>query len=885
MKNIFDPESVAVIGATDREGSTGKTIMENLLLSKTISVYPVNPNRQAVFNMPSFAAISQINDKIDLVIIVTPAATVPDLLEECGKKNIPAAIIISAGFKETGEEGRILEERISAIQKKYHIRVAGPNCLGVIRPHSNFNASFLKTPLEKGNIALISQSGALGSAILNWAIDSHVGFSAFVSVGSMIDIDFGDLIDFLGQDSHTSSIMIYMEAVGNARKFMSAARGFARSKPIIIIKPGKYNESARAASSHTGSLAGDDVVYDAAFSRAGAIRVAQISDMFNVSEVLHSKILPTGPKLSIVTNAGGPGVMAVDKVIELGGKLSVLSAETLGSLNGVLPLFWSHSNPVDILGDASVDRFIDSLRILVKDREVNGIIVIYTPQGSADPVVLSQQICDFAKTIHIPLITVWMGGNSLSTAREICMKNSIPAYSTPEEAVATYMYMYNYSRNIRQLYETPAELPLDQAPPRHHLKALIHRAMNQGRTLLSEEESKSFLRVYDIPVVETHIVKTPDEALKHAASIGFPVVMKISSPNIIHKSDVRGVITGINSEVELKNSWDLLFHNVNSFHPDLQIEAVVIEKMITDIDYEVILGLKRDNDFGDVILFGTGGILAEFIKDFAIGLPPLNQTLARRLIEQTKAMQLLKGFRGRPPVDFENLERIIVSFSNLVVDFPEILEIDINPLAISNGKITALDARIILDSQCYTTSSPYPHLVITPYPVRYNIDWKMSDGVDVLLRPIRPEDEPLEFEMLSTLSEEALRYRFFQIIKNISHEMLIRFCNIDYDREMAFVGELKENGKRKIIGIGRLIMDTDFKKGEFAVVVHDNYQRRGLGYKLVDMLIGVAQERNLELIYGYILSDNKGMLKICERFGFTIDPREDRTTYTELVLN
>ncbi|MDT8317911.1 MAG: bifunctional acetate--CoA ligase family protein/GNAT family N-acetyltransferase [bacterium] len=884
MKSIFTPETVALIGATDREGSVGKTLLDNLAASEDIRLFPVNPGRETLSGLKCYPDVGSITEKVDLAIIATPAATVPEIAEACGKAGVKGVIVVSAGFREVGSEGKMLEERLIAVRERYGLRIVGPNCLGVILPNRGLNASFLKVAPEKGKIAFLSQSGALGSAILNWAVDSHVGFSMFASLGSMLDVDFGDLIDYLGEDPHTKSIMIYMESVGNAKKFMSAARGFARSKPIIILKPGRFTESARAASSHTGSMAGDDDVYEAAFRRAGVVRVSEISDLFNAAEALDSRYLPHGPKLAIITNAGGPGVMATDTVIDLGGELAALSGESMKRLDALLPSYWSRANPVDILGDADEDRYVEALKTCLEDEEVNGVLVIYTPQGTAGTVDLARTLSSIAGNAYIPVLTVWMGGREAGKGRELFLENDIPSFATPEEAVRTYMSMFSYGRNLKLLYETPAELPLDQAPPTHHLKALIKRSLKEGVKILSEKDSKSFLHVYDIPVAETHLAADAADAASLARNLGFPVLIKISSPDITHKSDVKGVSGALCSEGEVRAAYDAMLDRVKAGHPDARIDGVTVEKMIEEIDYEIILGAKRDKDFGSVILFGMGGVQAELFQDFAVGLPPLNQTLARRLMEGTKAFKLISGFRGRQAADMDRMEQVIVSFSRLIVDFPEIVEFDINPLAISKGAPFALDARIIIDERYREGESAYSHLVMAPYPTRYITPWKMSDGREVLLRPIRPEDEPLEKEMLSTLSEEALRYRFFQVIRKISHEMLTRFCNIDYDREIAIVAELKEEGERKIVGIGRLIIEPDFKKGEYAVVVHDNYQRRGLGNKLVDMLIGFGQEKGLNIIYGQVLTENKGMLKICERMGFKVKDQPDRISYVELTL-
>lgn len=880
---MLSPKTIALIGATEREGAVGRVILENLL-SKDLKIFPVNPNRNIILGVECYPNIAKVLEKIDLVIIAVPAQKVPEIVEECGRVEVEGIIVVSAGFKEIGEEGRKLEEKIIEIRKKYGMRIIGPNCLGIIRPNIGLNASFLKVNPEPGKIAFVSQSGALGSAILDWAINAHICFSMFASLGSMVDVDFGDLIDFLGDDPDTRSIMLYMESIGNAKKFMSAARGFARNKPIIVVKPGRFAESAKAALSHTGAMVGDDKVYDAAFKRAGVVRVKEVEDLFNAAEVLDSKYLPKGPNLAIVTNAGGPGVIATDTLIELGGNIAKLSDTSLKELNSFLPPYWSKGNPIDVLGDADIERYVNAINVCLKDPEVNGLLIIYTPQGAAKPDELAKTIAEIAGNDLKPIITVWMGGESVQEARRIVLRNDIPVYETPEEAVKTYLYMYNYGRNLELLYETPVELPVDQAPPKSNLKALIRRVIKEGRTVLNEEESKRFLMNYGIPTTKPYIAKNAEEAIREANGIGYPVVLKIASPDITHKSDVGGVVTGINSNERLREEYDRLNKRLEENAPHARIEGVAVQKMIERIDYEIMLGAKKDKYFGSVILFGMGGIGTEIFKDFSIGLPPLNQTLARRLMEETKVYKMIQGYRGKSPADIRQLEQIIVSFSNLIVDFPEIAEMDINPLAISSGKAFALDARIIIDKDSLEYTTQYPHLVITPYPTKYIIPWRMQDGTEAILRPIRPEDEPLEHEMLSTLSEEALIGRFFQVIKNITHEMLIRFCNIDYDREMAIVAEVKEVEKRRIIGIGRIITESDFKKVEFAVVVHDDYQGKGLGYKLLDMLIGIAQEKGLEMIYGIVLTENRRMLRICEELGFTMNQLPGGISRVELAL-
>ena len=866
---MFDPKTIALIGATEKEGAIGRTILENLLRSKDRKIFPVNPNAGKIFGLDSYPSIAGVPDHVNLAVVATPARLVPGVLEDCGQAGVEGVAIISAGFKEIGEEGIQLEREIGRIRKKYGIRIMGPNCLGFVRPGLNFNATFLRGNPPSGNIAFISQSGALGSAILDWAATAGIGFSLFASLGSMLDVDFGDMIDFLGDDPATKSILIYMEGVGNARKFMSAARGFARRKPIIILKPGRFAESAKAVHSHTGAMAGDDAVYEAAFRRAGVVRVGEIAELFDAAEVLDSKRLPAGPRLAIVTSAGGPGVMATDTLMQLGGELAKLSPESMKQLNALLPPYWSKSNPVDLLGDANIDRFVKALAICIGDPMVDGVLVIYVPLDSAPSTQLAQAVADAAKNTCKPVIAAWMGAESVAEGRRIFVGNSIPNYDTPEEAVRTYANMCKYKRHLDQLYEIPDELPVHKGPAKDRLRALLAGALKEGRTLLNEEESKEFLTAYGIPVTMTQVAKDPEAAVGIAEKIGYPVVIKIVSPEISHKSDVGGVIMGIDSGAALKDAYETMMQSVKKCAPDAVITGVAVEKMIADVDYELILGAKKDRDFGSVILFGMGGTMAEFIKDFAIGLPPLNQTLAKMLIQDTRVYKMLQGFRGKPAADFEGLEEILVNFSNLVVDFPEIAEIDINPLAVSNGKASALDARIIVDKNYVAVAgSAFPHLIITPYPAKYTTPWQLSDGTQVLLRAIRPEDEPAEHEMLSSLSQETMRTRFFSVIKEMSHEWLILFCNIDYDRHMAFVAEMEANGKKSMIGIARLIMDQDLTSGEMAVVVQDRFQGKHLGTKLVEMLIAIARERGLANIRADVLTDNESMLNVFKRLGF-----------------
>jgi acetyltransferase len=844
-------------------------------------VFPVNIRKTEILGLKAYQSVEQIPETVDLAVIATPAKTVPDIVEQCGKAGIKGLIIISAGFKEIGAEGKALEDKILEIKNKYGLRIIGPNCLGVIRPSVKLNATFINKTPKPGNIAFISQSGALGSAILDWAIQENIGFSNFVSVGSMLDVDFGDLIDYFGTDPKTRSILMYIEGLTDARKFMSAARHFARTKPVIVVKAGKYTESAKAAASHTGSLTGEDVIYDAAFKRAGVVRVEEIADLFNCAEVLGMQPLPKGPNLVIITNAGGPGVMATDALIARGGKLAKLSQKTMEYLNSILPPYWSRGNPVDILGDAKADRYKAVLEACLSDENVDGVLIIYTAQAVAEPVEIAKSIVEVCKNRGYQsktILTSFMGTGAVEEANKIFNQNSIPTYSTPEQAVKTYLYMYQYKRNLELLYETPEELPVDAAPPKRPIMVIMRNAAMENRELLNEAEAKKLLEYYDFPVVKTAVAKTSDEAAAIAMQIGYPVVLKILSPQIVHKTEAGGVILDINSEAELREAFECIIERAKKYNPKAEILGVTVQPMIKKRGYEIIIGAKTDPLFGPVILFGMGGIGVELFKDFSVGLPPLNQTLVRRLMEETKVYQLLKGYRNVPPANLKLLEELIVRFSQLLIDFPQLKEVDINPLLIDENDAVIIDARIVIDREkIFQKIEPHQHLVISPYPKKYETLWRMRDGRTVLLRPIKPEDEPLWLEMFRNFSEESIRFRFFQIIKDTPHEVRVRYCNIDYDREIAIVAELTENGQRKILGVVRVSLEPDRKSGEIAFIVADPWQGLGLGTKMVDYTIEICKEVGVETLYAIMLPDNHRAINLTKKMGFTLKYQEDGT--------
>ena len=882
LDKIFNPTSVAIIGASDEKGTVGYALMKNFKeLGFEGKIYPVNLRKTEILGLKAYQTIEQIPEPVDLAVIATPAKTVPDIVEQCEKTGIKGIVIISAGFKEIGAEGKALEDRILEIKRKYDLRIIGPNCLGVIRPSIKLNATFISRMPKSGNIAFISQSGALGSAILDLAIHENIGFSNFVSIGSMIDVDFGDLIDYFGTDPKTRSILMYIEGLTDARKFMSAARHFARTKPIIVVKAGKYSESAKAAASHTGSLTGEDMIYDAALKRAGIVRVDEIGDLFNAAEVLGLQPLPKGPNLAIITNAGGPGVMATDALIARGGKLAKLSQKTMEALNGFLPHYWSRDNPIDILGDAKADRYRAVVEACLNDENVDGMLIIYTAQAVAEPVEIARSIVELAKSRvyqNKTILTSFMGFGAVEEANSIFNQNSIPTYSTPEQAIKTYLYMYQYKRNIELIYETPEELPVDVIPPKHPITVIMRNAAMENRELLNEAEAKKLLEYYEFPVVKTAVAKTADEAVTLASLIGYPIVLKVLSPQIIHKTEAGGVALDITNEAEIRAAFECIVQKAKQYDPNAEILGVTVQPMIKKRGYEVIIGAKTDPLFGPVILFGMGGVGVELFKDFAIGLPPLNQTLVRRIMEETKVYQLLKGYRNVPPANIKLLEEIMVRFSQMLVDFPQLKEVDINPLFIDENEAFAFDARIVIDKQrVFQKFEPHQHLVISPYPKKYETLWKLRDGRTVLLRPIKPEDEPLWLEMFQNFSEESIRYRFFQIIKDTPHEVRVRYCNIDYDREMAIIAELDEGGHRKILGVVRVGLEPDGKSGEIAFIVADPWQGLGLGTKMIDHMIDVCKDMGVETLYAIMLPDNMRAINLMKKMGFTIEHVEEGT--------
>ncbi len=877
LEAIFSPRAVAVIGASEKAGSVGRSILWNLIGSPFGgTVYPVNPKRPNVLGIRSYPTIAAVPEPVNLAIVVTPAPTVPDVIGDCVEAGVKGAIIISAGFKEIGPDGAELERQVLERARQGRMRLIGPNCLGVMNPGLGLNATFAAGIARPGTVGFISQSGALCTAILDWSLKVNVGFSAFVSVGSMLDVGWGDLIDYLGDDPSTKCIVIYMESIGDARSFLSASREVALVKPIIVIKAGRTDAAARAAASHTGSMAGSDEVLDAAFRRVGVLRVNTISQVFDMADVLAKQPRPRGSRLAIITNAGGPGVLATDALIENRGELAALSGPTAEALDAFLPAAWSHANPIDILGDADPKRYARTLEITSQDPNIDGLLAILTPQAMSDPTGTAQELRRFAKVAGKPVLASWMGGESVRPGEEILDRAGIPTFAYPDTAARMFTLMWRSSYNLQALYETPI-LPTGGAAvatDRHEAEAIIADARGLGRTILTEVESKRILSAYGIPTVETRIAATEDDAVAAAEAIGFPVVLKVYSRTITHKADVDGVQLNLNGAESVRRAYRDIASAIRDHVGDDHFQGVSVQPMIKLDGYELIIGSSLDPQFGPVLLFGTGGQLVEIFKDRALALPPLNTTLARRLMEQTRIFAALKGVRGRRPVNLPALEQLLVRFSYLVIEQRWIKEIDINPLLAAPDHLLALDARMILHGP-EVQEGDLPRLAIRPYPSQYVTSWTGNDGSALELRPIRPEDEPAMVAFHGTLSERTVSLRYFHAMKlstRVAHDRLTKICFVDYDREMVLVADREgpETGAREIVGVGRLSKVRGTDEAEFAVLISDHFQRRGLGLGLLSRLIQLGRAEGLARIFGTILPENIGMRRICEKLGFRI---------------
>jgi acetyltransferase len=868
----------------------GGVVFKNLLSSGFKGqIYAINPRRDEVQGRRAYSSLDEIEGPVDLAVVATPAPSIPGIVEACGERGIRMMLILSAGFRETGAEGRRLEDQVTRLVRQYGIRLMGPNCLGLIRPDIGLNATFGNNNAKPGNLALVSQSGAICTAILDWAEENDIGFSTVVSSGIAADLGFGDYLDYLVSDPKTTAILLYIEGINDARRFMSSLRAAARIKPVIALKVGRHAAGAEASMSHTGALVGSDETFSAALSRSGVLRVKTVGQLFAAAKALSSlHYRGASERLVIITNGGGPGVMAADRATDRGIELSTLSPDTLEALDGVLPGVWSRGNPVDIIGDAPPARYQQAIDICLADPGVDGAIVILTPQAMTQPSEVAKAVIQSAESSNKPIMTSWMGGAQVKEARALFNRARIPDFGTLENAVDAFSYLARYNRNQRLLLQTPARLTRGQEPPdREGARLIIEGVLNEGRNILTEPESMAVLNAFRIPTVRNAVARSANEALISAESIGFPVAMKVLSTDISHKSDAGGVRLNINSAHEVRGAYRQLVDQVLQRVPDARIEGVTVEKMYRSPNgRELMIGIIRDPVFGPVISFGSGGTTVEIMGDSAISLPPLNHRLARDLVKRTRVSRLLGEFRNMPPVNMDHLIDVLLGVSGMACELPWIQEMDINPLIMDETGIVAVDARVVVDYPKPSTD-PYHHLAIHPYPVQLVRHVQLHDGVDIVIRPIRPEDAEMEAKFVRELSPEAKYFRFMNSLQELSQEMLVRFTQIDYHHEMALIAATSNGGAEEQIGVARYTTNLDKQSCEFALAVSDRWQSRGIGHHLMKNLMEVARDRDLERMEGQVLSNNHKMLDMMRNLNFQIsnDPDDAAIKHVEISLH
>lgn len=880
LSPLFSPHSVAIFGASETADSLGQIVFENLLASGYKGeLYAINPKYETVQNQVTYPSLKELGGKrIDLAVITTPAKTVPEIIRHCGEHGVKMAVILSAGFSEMGTSGAKLETKVIENAKHYGVRFIGPNCLGVMRPAMKLNATFIKGEVKVGNLALVSQSGALCAAVADWAQSHDVGFSTVVSTGIAADLDFGEILDYLVSDPQTHGILLYIEGIHHARSFMSGLRAAARMKPVIVIKSGRHQSASMAVKSHSGALIGRDDAFDAALQRAGVVRVYSFSELFSAAKILASHYKTQGNRLAIVTNGGGPGVMATDRAADLDIPLAQLSPSTYDILNKELPPTWSHGNPIDITSDAAAECYQRAVSLCLQDSQIDAVLVILTPQAMSLPSETAKSVIELAKHSPKPVITCWMGGSQIKESRQLFVQANLPDFRTPEAAIEAFFYLSAYHKNQQLLLQTPASLGHFEPPDVDGARTVIESVLAEKRMVLTELESKAVLGAFRIPVVNTAIAHNPNEALVLAETMGFPVVMKVNSPDISHKSEVGGVKLNINSALAVREAFKSIMQQVKTLNPEARIDGVTVERMVhKPHGRELMVGVLRDPVFGPVISFGLGGTMVEITADMAVNLPPLNSYLVNLMINKTKAAKLLQAFRRMPAAKREALENVLLRVSEMTCELPWIQEMDINPLIIDENSIVAVDARIVVN---YHIHSPdrYAHMAIYPYPTHLVSQWQLPDGTDLTIRPIRPEDADIEQAFVRNLSEEARYFRFIQNLPELTPTMLVRFTQIDYDREMALIAVTQQDEQEIELGVARYAINPDGESCEFALVISDQWQHRGIAHRLMNSLMTAARARGLKMMQGEVLSNNHNMLKLMKKLGFTtVIDNDDRS--------
>lgn len=888
LDSIFNPTRIALVGVTENPRAVGGTVLRNLVGSGFRGVlYPVHPRLEAVLGVPCFPSLAALPRTPDVAVVCTAPQQVPGVVAECGAAGVRGVVVMSSGFGEVGEEGKALETELRVTLGRHPgMRLIGPNCLGVMVPRLALNLTFAGAMARPGKVAFLSQSGALCTSVLDWALEQGIGFSYFVSVGNMLDVGFADLIDHVAEDPETDSIILYMESLTDARAFMTAARAFARSKPIVAFKAGRFAESARAAASHTGALASEDAVYEAAFARAGIVRVGEIGEIFHCAELVGRHRRPAGPRLAIVTNAGGPGVMATDALMARQGVLARLDAATMAQLDEVLPSAWSHGNPVDVLGDARSRRVARAVEIVLADAGVDAVLVILTPQAMTNPTATARELAELGAKAHKPILASWMGGAAMREGLRLLASAGIPAYATPDEAIKAFMTLVAYARNLEALYETPRDVPVTFTLDRQRIAERVQAFGAEAGGWLPEADAKELLEAYGIPTTRPRPATSAEEAVAAAGAIGYPVVLKLASPDITHKSDVGGVALDLPDAEAVRTAFARIVAAARLARPEARVDGVTVQPMADSREgVELIVGAKRDPVMGSVILVGLGGVAAEVLQDRALGLPPLNENLARRLLESLRSYPLLTGFRGRPAVDMDRLVETLIRFSYLVADLPQVRELDVNPLLVTPRGVVALDARVLVDrGPAGAAGRPYAHLALRPYPEEYVRTASLRGGSEVLLRPIRPEDEPAWLELLGSCSRETVYARFRYLFHWASHQVATRFCFIDYDREIAIVAEVGEGAERRLVGVGRLVAAPDLSSAEYAVLVTDAWQNRGLGQVLTDYCLEIARGWGIARVEAQTTADNVRVVAILTERGFILENDEEGLVRATLTL-
>lgn len=885
LTKLFNPTSIAVFGASERPNSVGGTAFANLLAAGFQGkLYPINPKHAQIQGQACFASLEAVDEAIDLAVVATPAPTILSILHACGQKGIKHVVILSAGFEDA--QGKMIQAQLAQVAHSYGMRLIGPNCLGIMRPSIGMNATFSKNQAKPGHIALVSQSGALCTAVLDWAEANDVGFSLVASTGDAADLDFGELLDYLATDPHTQSILLYIEGIAHARRFISGLKKAARMKPVILLKSGRMPEGTAAAVSHTGALVGADDVFNAAIERAGVVRALSISQLFSAAKVLSHKIRLKDNSLAILTNGGGPGVMATDRAAELGIKMPKPEAKTMDALNAVLPAHWSHGNPIDILGDATAERYTQALDLCLKDPQYDAVLVLLTPQAMTEPTEIAQAMVEQLKNQpnHKPVLTAWLGDTLVSEARQVFAKAGIPTFRTPEAAVEAMHFLMQYQQNQQLLMQVPEAME-SVSPDVEGARLIIQHALTQKREILSATETRAVLRAFNIPITPAIEAKDGASALIAAESVGFPVAFKINSPDITHKSDSGGVKLNIIHATEVMGAFNELMETVKSRAPNARLDGVTVEPMAKmQQARELIVGVTRDPVFGPSISFGSGGTAVEVLKDSYTALPPLNEFIARKMIACTKVSKLLGNFRGQAAADMDAIVQVLMRVSDLVSELPEIQELDLNPLFATPDGVLAVDARIRV-GRVSSAAKPYEHMAIHPYPSDRQKTITLPNGMAMLIRPIRPEDAHIEEAFVASLSEKTKYLRFMQSVQKLSREMLVRFTQIDYDSEMAFVALTQIKHETVELGVTRYTTNPDGQSCEFALVVRDDYQHQGIGARLLEMLIQHAQSRGLKVMMGEVLAENHGMLDLAKRFGFSVRPLVDDPGIVEVSLD